>query len=628
MQPAAPMPVHSLTDSELSRLARGRPTAATISRLIAAESSKHRLLVEAVRRQASLTQSSDVRLLLEKAIDLLSDVAAHSPRVVAALLALPQVGGWAVNCLRRMAAEKSREGASIVSQTPLSSDLGYLASIAAVAALRTRHPFEILVPLRNGALLLPSFGIANLSSTDPWGFVRVRLDGDGAVASLQNGKIPLPIGCHMKPDDSSASWLTIARLRSEADGLVLTVAFDPYDPFLGYVGRPGKPPSPADRMAWQSLIHQAWQLLARHHRAIAEALAAGVSTLVPLAGPATSFPKSVTSGWTFGAIGLSLPRDALSLAEILVHEFQHIVLGGVEDLDTLVLPKHNTVLSYAPWRDDPRPPSGLLHGCYAYLGLIAFWRRLRHVGRPQERFRSEVEFARWRLAVLEAAKTLMNSSALTETGQTFVAGICDQLESWKHDPVTREAELLAAEMRTEHRARWRLRYLQPRTTSVEALARDWLSNIPGKRNAMDSITALDPAKVSLGQTRAYLMESRYRDPERIRWLTEFGGNSSAPRAGLVLDEADAALLRGDYDSAFRCYIRRLKATSDHDAWVGLAIVSHRAEPSASSSWVLSEQPELVAAVHAHLCAVRCEPRSLEEFIEWIAERLIAADLPD
>jgi hypothetical protein len=32
---------------------------------------------------------------------------------------------------------------------------------------------------------------------------------------------------------------------------------------------------------------------------------------------------------------------------------------------------------YVPWRDDPRPISGLLQGAYAYLGVTGFWRTRR-----------------------------------------------------------------------------------------------------------------------------------------------------------------------------------------------------------------------------------------------------------
>lgn len=624
MRPVAREPVpHSLTSSELSELAKGKVTVAMVRKLVAAESSKHRLFVEAVRRRVAHTQPSDVCTLVEKAIDLLTEVESHSPHVVTNLLALPQLGGWAVNCLRRMAGEKGGEHVGTVSQSPLKSDLGYLASIAAVAALHASHPFEILIPLRNGRLLLPSLGIANFDSAEPWGLVRVRLDAGRVLVILTDGEVSLPVDVHLKSDGSGVQWSAIPRIHAKTNGLVFDVAFDVNDPFLAYLGRPSTHPSSADLVAWQTLLDMAWRILVRHYPIVAEAVAAGVSVLVPLAGPATSFPRSITSGWTFGAIGLSLPRDALSLAEIFVHEFQHLVLSAVEDLDTLVVPRHDVPLGYAPWRDDPRPPAGLLHGCYAYLGLVGFWRCLRHIGESHERLRSEVEFARWRLVTLETVTTLVNSPALTDIGRQFATGMCDQLTLWQDDAVTKEAELLAAEMCTEHRTRWRLTYLHPPIASVQALARDWLSKAFGERAAIGRVVVMEPGPAALGQTRAYLMELRYRDPERIRWLIKPSGTSTSSRMGFPLDEADIALLRGDYDSASRGYIERLKAANDRDAWIGLAIVSQRAGISASAQ-LLSKEPELVAAVHAYLRALRGEVPDMNQFIDWLTGRLAAS----
>jgi hypothetical protein len=208
-------------------------------------------------------------------------------------------------------------------------------------------------------------------------------------------------------------------------------------------------------------------------------------------------------------------------------------------------------------------------------------------------------------------------------GRRFATGIRDQLTAWRGDPVTIQAELLAAEMRTEHRTRWRLNHLRPAMASVEALAHDWLSDTLGERAATTRVTALESGATTLGQARAYLMELRYRDPERIRWLMEGSGGSTAPRILLAIDEADTALLRGDYVTASRCYIKRLKTANDNDAWIGLAIVLPR-EGSAASSWLLAEQPELVAAVHVYLRALRDQAPDVNGLIDWLAGRLMTS----
>ena len=54
--------------------------------------------------------------------------------------------------------------------------------------------------------------------------------------------------------------------------------------------------------------------------------------------------------------------DAPALAAALVHEVQHSKLNAVIDIVPLVRPGVGHRRYYAPWRDDPRPPAGLLQG--------------------------------------------------------------------------------------------------------------------------------------------------------------------------------------------------------------------------------------------------------------------------
>ena len=66
----------------------------------------------------------------------------------------------------------------------------------------------------------------------------------------------------------------------------------------------------------------------------------------------------------------------VELAVTLVHEFQHIKLGGLLHLAPLH-DREPTRRLYAPWRDDPRPLGGLLQGVYAFTGVTDFWRAVR-----------------------------------------------------------------------------------------------------------------------------------------------------------------------------------------------------------------------------------------------------------
>jgi HEXXH motif-containing protein len=610
---------HRLNSYELAALARGKLTARIAAKLVVAESSKHRLLVEAVRRRVAAVAPAGDRQIFDAAIRVLTEVEAHSPAVITRFLSLPQIGSWAVSFLRRTAnGWDGREAGE--SQVPLGADLGYLAAVAAAAAMQCAHPVELHVPLRAGALLLPSLGMAYLGPGNPWRTVQLRVAGDVATAISENRTVILPTSGD--PNSSTGvRWQSIPRLRTEANGVTLEVALDALDPFLSTLGEPAVP-SAAELSTWQQRLAKAWQILVQYRRETAEVFAAAVSTLAPLADTSIADSRSATSGWTFGAIGLSLPRTPVSLAETFVHELQHTILGAVEDLEPLAVGQVDEPLGYAPWRDDPRPLAGILHGCYAYLGLTAFWRQQRHIGEQPDRIRSEVEFARWRLATLDAASKVSGSPNLTQAGRLVVTGISNELSHWRGDPVTPEAERLADEARTEHRSRWRINYMRPPDSTVREFANAWLSGAQKLqyRADMDSIRRTrDPV---IGPVLGYFMEARYRDPLRVELLMQ-GGGTGTPLGELTerLNEADIALLHHDNNTAVREYARRLLVSSDVSAWVGLAIAL-QGSGSPVSAWLLTERPELVAAVYSHIYAICGESPEPMELAEWLGRCLM------
>ena len=67
---------------------------------------------------------------------------------------------------------------------------------------------------------------------------------------------------------------------------------------------------------------------------------------------------------------------------------------------------------YAPWRQDPRPASGLLQGVYAHLGIVRFWQAQRHAETdPDDILRAQVHFARWRPTIDPPFSTLLGRAA-------------------------------------------------------------------------------------------------------------------------------------------------------------------------------------------------------------------------
>jgi HEXXH motif-containing protein len=478
------------------------------------------------------------------------------------------------------------------------------------------------VPLRAGALLLPGLGVADLGPGDPWGVAQLRIADNVVIALSGKRTIVLPVGSGQNASSTSVRWQAIPRLRAEANGIILDVALDALDPFLSGLGEPAPTPSADELTKWQQRLSEAWQILVQYDRETAKAFATVVSTLVPLADTSITDPRSATYGWTFGAIGLSSPRSSVSVAETLVHELHHLILGALEDIHRLVSDDSDEPVGYAPWRDDPRPLSGVLHGCYAYLGLTAFWRRQRKIGGQHDRMRSEVEFARWRLATLDAARRVAGSPTLTPTGRRVVTGISRQLRRWRADPVTPEAERLAREARTEHWTRWRINRMSPQDRAVAELARAWLSGAQVVRHGayMDSVA--QTRSPAIGPILGYFMEMRYRDPLRFDLLMQGGATHDVlGEFARRLTEADIALLHHDDTAAVREYSLRLRTDSELGAWIGLAIALPHSSPSAST-WALTERPELVAALYSRIRAIHGESPEPTELIEWLGEYLM------
>jgi uncharacterized protein len=140
---------------------------------------------------------------------------------------------------------------------------------------------------------------------------------------------------------------------------------------------------------------------------------------MPLAAGPPGRDISASARHAFGAVAAALPDDPVTLALLLIHEFQHVKLGAVLDIYDLYDPADRR-LFHAPWREDPRPLEGLLQGTYAHLAVTDFWRARREATAGAEAERAAERFAYWRDHTRDAIGTLANSGSLTPLGERFV----------------------------------------------------------------------------------------------------------------------------------------------------------------------------------------------------------------
>jgi uncharacterized protein len=425
---------HVMSGGTFRALAGGLGGAAAVTELIEAQRSLRRALLGAVYQAGSAAPGTPeaVRAALRAAWAVLTTIDGERPEALDAVLAHPYVRVWAVRCLERLKPASDRraiaDGAS--SGPGLAADLGHLGAIAAVAAMRATVKADVSVPVVDAAIHFPTLGrlaidrdavaqhgagpeVASVVVAD--GTVTIRA-GESywelAVADLLAGQ---PRSGAVAAGGGPAGWQPVRLLRAPG----ISVSMEDTDPYRSCHQWPASARLTDSEFAlWQRCFEEAWGEISQHHPAYAPALAAGLSVLMPLSPGPEGKDVSATARHAFGAVSAALPAEAVTLALLLIHEFQHVKLGAMLDLYDLYDPADGR-LFHAPWRDDLRPLEGLLQGTYAHLAVTDFWRARQEVTAGTAAEAAGERFAYWRAHTRDAIETLVNSGSLTPLGMQF-----------------------------------------------------------------------------------------------------------------------------------------------------------------------------------------------------------------
>ncbi|WP_033215252.1 FxsB family cyclophane-forming radical SAM/SPASM peptide maturase [Kitasatospora phosalacinea] len=413
--PAQDTPGAGLTDGQLDELAAGYGGADTVRALAAAQLGLTRRLVAAIGSASP-------------AWGLVTSLDAADGAALSAVLTHPYVRAWAVRCLGGGTG---------------GSDLGGMAELAAAAALRARRSFELALPVRSGAVHLPTLG-------------RVLVGGAGE-ALLTGGPDGFEVGGVRIGWDTpgDARWQPVRRV-ALADGW--TAALEDTDPQRDSHQWPvAERLDDAELHAWTGALRDAWELIRGDLPGYAPGIRAGLSTLTPLRPGPSGRDVSAAARQAFGAVGIARPAAAPTLALLVAHEFQHVKLGAVLDFHDLY-DRTDERLFHAPWRPDPRPLEGLLQGTYAHLAVTEYWAaRVRTLGGTPDGDNARFQLASWRSHTVGAIEGLASSGALTPLGARFTEGMRAAVEPWLSVPVGAEAEAAARAAASENLARWRAR---------------------------------------------------------------------------------------------------------------------------------------------------------------------------
>jgi hypothetical protein len=281
-----------------------------------------------------------------------------------------------------------------------------------------------------------------------------------------------------------------------------------------------------------------------------------------------------------------------------------LVLAAVEDIVPLAKGDDEDVF-YSPWRDDPRPFSGVLQGAYAFFGVADFWRKLCYARSPTARRRAETNFAMRRRNVSDALAIVAESGKLTDTGQVFVRAMRKRSVEWLTDPVPAQAEMFAREISLEHQLRWRLANLSPNQQVIDSLARAWLGTPSSAPRQLDVPTTLTPSPTPRLIDRSSLLERCFTSSTEP---TPIGvANADGP--------GDQAFIRGDMVEARIAYVRCLGQGENRDAWIGLVLVLRRMG-ALGDSWPVRQRIEVVAAISERVRAITGHSPDPQILLMW------------
>ncbi|WP_328596425.1 aKG-HExxH-type peptide beta-hydroxylase [Streptomyces apricus] len=550
---------------------------------------------------------------------LLCETEARTPVAVEAVLADPTVMAWALRLIRRL------NGSAIdpPSTAPLWADLGQFHALAVAAAVRARIPCVLWVPAHYGLVWLPGTGMAGPVARRRWSEAEVHVDGEGAVIHGEAGQVLLnfPLTAPVP------GWRPLRHLRGpalvEAEGAGPGPWLDTVSPYRDFTRYPKSPDrSGAGRsQVWEARLADAYALLDRESPADAVALGELVRAFVPRSFRRTSgaLVASASSLDAFGAVTMSLPRDVTQAAATLVHETRHQQLNALLNLVHLVLPPgdeheggelQERRLYYAPWRSDPRPVRGLLHGVFAFAGVGRFWRRHRGYVTGTQAQHADFEFAVLREQLREAVAALLTDDDLTEAGRLFVEEIADVVATWQDDEIATGPAELARYYCALRRAVWRVRHLEIPTSAAERFAKAWAAGATAP--ALPSPTMRPRLDLIRPDTFGPLARNRLSAPgafarRRLR----------ADKSGTPLLRAEYAAVAGDAEQAALGYAEwTAQNPRDPEAWIGAALALPEPTRGTGAALVL-DRPEVVASVHRAVTTAGGGFPAPADLAEWL-----------
>lgn len=567
-------------------LGAGNASPASLSLLGAGQARKRSVLLRMLLNDAA-RHADTARARLPEAYRYLTETGEAE-----ALLAYPNVGVWLVHCVRRLANRSAP-----LDEVPVWADLAYLGWLAAAHFVAARRVGSIDVVVRDGEVMLPGLGLARLEPPGTHTEATVTLTPGRIELATERTRLIL----RDPGAETDVRWLPLRKLGTTYSTL-RTVYLDDVDPFRDlsdpYTGAQLTSPPPrltaTQAAGWSRAFHGGLEILRQQYEGYSTGVDEVLRAVVPLTADPVANGVSNTSLHAYGGVNMSAAGGPHQFALTLIHECQHAKLTALTDLVELQKPSPVKDL-YAPWRDDPRPLSGLLQGSYAHLGVTDFWRVYRQ-GAGARSLMADVEFARWRTQVRQALLVAAASPLLTEAGTTFVEAMAAAVRRWSGETVPGHLESLARESSAGHLVAWRVRNMSVDPADLRALLT--------RRRA-----ALDPGELPAPRVVATPPAARTRLPVGYVKMNRAAGLPADPG---TTPASDLAYTTGDYERALAFYTAEITESPESpESWAGLALCLRHLSDEESVA-ALFRRPEVVAGLY------RLEPCDIVVLTAWLS----------
>ncbi|MGN7741524.1 cyclophane-forming radical SAM/SPASM peptide maturase YhhB [Pseudomonas sp. 22526] len=173
-----------------------------------------------------------------------------------------------------------------------------------------------------------------------------------------------------------------------------------------------------------ALVHRAMEIVKAWRPALAAEISMACRAVQFVRDPSADPHKivSFSDNSVPGALYVSISQgdrliDPYDLADSLIHEHRHQKLYLLERFTPTV--ERTSALVVSPWREDLRPPSGLLHAVFVFVELRRFWLYVRDHGPAELNSRAVNQLADTDLHLSQAFVTLQDCP-LTEMGRSLV----------------------------------------------------------------------------------------------------------------------------------------------------------------------------------------------------------------